>query len=438
MLTKAVEHGIVKSLQYFPLQKPIHPDVPPPSFSSHGYLDTDSGDNFEAMLELISVADSSNSGILLRCMDLRVRQGAPSSTLIADSNKHIRHYQLEGWVDHMVPQEVNRDRLVELCKISRKDEIEYDGAPRIVHCGAGSGRTGAFIALDFLLGELENGTIADCDETQDPIFDTVDSLRKQRMLMVQTIDLYRFLYHTLRHELTKKLEIEADAMAESRLAYPFFPRTVSIRYHRTKKEPYKFIITSSILTGDSPFIVECTYVRGQQYKLLRTYREFFELQRMSSLHYGLDGYGMDQFTGLLYPDTLRGGFTLSEQDMFALSKQCNRLEKFVKQLLAFRPYQDTQLSEINSFFTPRKGDVEVTETIPSGTAAEASNDVWPGLDDRSKRDHAQSLEKHTTSASESQESPEDDKNVWRTAETYEKAQPTMQLDGSQSHLYEVW
>ena len=49
--------------------------------------------------------------------------------------------------------------------------------------------------------------MADCGEKTDPIFDTVDSLRKQRMLMVQTIDLYQFLYDTLRDELGKKTRV---------------------------------------------------------------------------------------------------------------------------------------------------------------------------------------------------------------------------------------
>ena len=57
----------------------------------------------------------------------------------------------------------------------------------IIHCSAGVGRTGTFIALDILTQRMQN-------EKKINIYDTVKSLRKQRVKMVQTLQQYTFLY----------------------------------------------------------------------------------------------------------------------------------------------------------------------------------------------------------------------------------------------------
>ncbi|KAI9888396.1 MAG: hypothetical protein M1814_000512 [Vezdaea aestivalis] len=77
--------------------------------------------------------------------------------------------------------------------------------PRIIHCSAGVGRSGTFIALDFLLSELSDGSLRELgaetspiDASADPVFDTVQELRRQRMMMVQSDTQMVFLYQTLR------------------------------------------------------------------------------------------------------------------------------------------------------------------------------------------------------------------------------------------------
>jgi protein-tyrosine phosphatase len=56
------------------------------------------------------------------------------------------------------------------------------------------GRSGTFIALGHLLGELDAGTVADVKDGEDMVFDTVNKLREQRMMMVQSDAQYLFLY----------------------------------------------------------------------------------------------------------------------------------------------------------------------------------------------------------------------------------------------------
>lgn len=66
-------------------------------------------------------------------------------------------------------------------------------APILVHCLAGCGRTGSFCAVDSIISELER-VPAGGEVGADVIFSTVNALRKQRVLMVQTLRQYFLIY----------------------------------------------------------------------------------------------------------------------------------------------------------------------------------------------------------------------------------------------------
>uniref|UniRef100_A0A663NAN5 protein-tyrosine-phosphatase n=1 Tax=Athene cunicularia TaxID=194338 RepID=A0A663NAN5_ATHCN len=85
------------------------------------------------------------------------------------------HYQL--WPDHGVPR--NPAQLLCLVEMVNKRVLEAPAGPVLVHCSAGIGRTGTFIALDFLLkmGKAEGKV---------DVFQCVQRLREQRVSMVQT------------------------------------------------------------------------------------------------------------------------------------------------------------------------------------------------------------------------------------------------------------
>ncbi|XP_054666358.1 receptor-type tyrosine-protein phosphatase kappa-like isoform X3 [Grus americana] len=96
------------------------------------------------------------------------------------------HYLL--WPDHGVPR--NAAQLLCLMELVNKRGLETPAGPVLVHCSAGIGRTGTFIALDFLLkmGKVEGKV---------DVFHCVQRLREQRVSMVQTKEQYTFLYEAL-------------------------------------------------------------------------------------------------------------------------------------------------------------------------------------------------------------------------------------------------
>ncbi|XP_048147782.1 receptor-type tyrosine-protein phosphatase kappa-like isoform X4 [Corvus hawaiiensis] len=96
------------------------------------------------------------------------------------------HYLL--WPDHGVPR--NPSQLLYLVEVVNKRVLEAPAGPVLVHCSAGIGRTGTFIALDFLLkmGKAEGKV---------DVFHCVQQLREQRVSMVQTKEQYSFLYEAL-------------------------------------------------------------------------------------------------------------------------------------------------------------------------------------------------------------------------------------------------
>ncbi|KAL8683045.1 MAG: hypothetical protein Q9186_000955 [Xanthomendoza sp. 1 TL-2023] len=119
-----------------------------------------------------------------------------------EDSKVIWHILFSGWPDFEVPQNEDRAALFELLKLSAEKISEHSN-PRIIHCSAGVGRSGSFIALEFLLGQIDSGAIADIKGDEDPIYDTVNRLREQRMTMVQNEVQFAFLYEVIREQFVK-------------------------------------------------------------------------------------------------------------------------------------------------------------------------------------------------------------------------------------------
>ncbi|XP_053910515.1 receptor-type tyrosine-protein phosphatase kappa isoform X2 [Cuculus canorus] len=100
----------------------------------------------------------------------------------------VEQFHFLLWPDHGVPR--NSAQLLCLVEVVNKRKMEASAGPVLVHCSAGIGRTGTFIALDFLL-KMGNA------EGKVDVFHCVQRLREQRVSMVQTKEQYTFLYEAL-------------------------------------------------------------------------------------------------------------------------------------------------------------------------------------------------------------------------------------------------
>lgn len=129
--------------------------------------------------------------------------------------KDVWHFLFSGWPDFAVPEDNNRTALLELLKLCAEKNTSPSN-PRIIHCSAGVGRSGTFIALEYLLAQVESGAILDAKEGEDMIYEVVNCLREQRMLMVQMEGQYQFLYDVIRDQF-KERQLQASGQHSPKL-----------------------------------------------------------------------------------------------------------------------------------------------------------------------------------------------------------------------------
>lgn len=168
------------------------------------------------------------------------------------AERTVYHFLFKKWPDFGVPALEDLQSFFTLMRLSREKNASPSN-PRVVHCSAGVGRSGTFIALEHLMRELdagvledwdgeddeegdsakktepdrdvevlpdadghginghgagmmegmdddreESGVDADANEGEDLIFNTVNALREQRRTMVQADAQYLFIYQVMR------------------------------------------------------------------------------------------------------------------------------------------------------------------------------------------------------------------------------------------------
>jgi protein-tyrosine phosphatase len=143
-------------------------------------------------VQCLSVVEESRTMV----RELKLRYG--------DEERIVWHLLFLNWSDLTAPKRQDQKAVLDLIKMSRfRIDNGGDGreknetGPRIVHCSAGVGRTGTFIALDYLLQAMDEWKTKEL-KAGDPIFETVKRLREQRSKMVIEKEQYAFLYQVLR------------------------------------------------------------------------------------------------------------------------------------------------------------------------------------------------------------------------------------------------
>ncbi|KAK4154394.1 tyrosine-protein phosphatase 1 [Chaetomidium leptoderma] len=177
-----------------------------------------------------------------------VSPSSPSSSKPAQEEEEpedriVWHFLYKKWPDFGVPSLADLDSFFTLMRLSRAKNASLSSSPspRIVHCSAGVGRSGTFVALEHLMRELDAGVLEDydgeraraeaaagrggagtprsslgCDDDDDDdgggredlVFETVNLLREQRRTMVQAESQYLFLYRVLRQLWVEKYGAE--------------------------------------------------------------------------------------------------------------------------------------------------------------------------------------------------------------------------------------
>ncbi|XP_077177680.1 tyrosine-protein phosphatase non-receptor type 5 isoform X2 [Paroedura picta] len=104
--------------------------------------------------------------------------------------RNLKHYWYTSWPDQKTP-----DQAPPLLQLVQEVEealqcAEEKNAPIIVHCSAGIGRTGCFIATSICCKQLKNEGVVD-------ILRTTSQLRLDRGGMIQTSEQYQFVHHVM-------------------------------------------------------------------------------------------------------------------------------------------------------------------------------------------------------------------------------------------------
>ncbi|NWR71897.1 PTPRJ phosphatase, partial [Centropus unirufus] len=126
----------------------------------------------------------------------------------------VRQFHFTSWPDHGVPETtdllINFRHLVH--EYSSQNPVD---SPTLVHCSAGVGRTGTFIAIDRLIQQI------DMENTVD-VYGVVYDLRMHRPLMVQTEDQYVFLNQCVMDIIRSQKEKKTDLIYQNMTAMAIY------------------------------------------------------------------------------------------------------------------------------------------------------------------------------------------------------------------------
>ncbi|XP_042258980.1 receptor-type tyrosine-protein phosphatase O isoform X1 [Thunnus maccoyii] len=127
----------------------------------------------------------------------------------ADETQDILHLNYTSWPDHGVPTVNAIESILQFVHIVRQ-QAKRTKDPIIVHCSAGVGRTGTFIALDRLMQHIREHEFAD-------ILGMVSEMRSHRLSMVQTEEQYVFIHQCvlLMWQKKKQQSITSDVIYEN-------------------------------------------------------------------------------------------------------------------------------------------------------------------------------------------------------------------------------
>ncbi|KAM6194669.1 receptor-type tyrosine-protein phosphatase T [Sarcoramphus papa] len=169
MVTNLVEVGRVKCVRYWPDDTEVYGDIK------------------VTLIETEPLAE-----YVIRTFTVQKSDGREIEAVLSPQKgyheiREIRQFHFTSWPDHGVPcYATGLLGFVRQVKFLNPPEA----GPIVVHCSAGAGRTGCFIAIDIMLDMAENEGVVD-------IFNCVRELRSQRVNLVQTEEQYVFVHDAI-------------------------------------------------------------------------------------------------------------------------------------------------------------------------------------------------------------------------------------------------
>jgi protein tyrosine phosphatase len=125
------------------------------------------------------------------------------------SDRVVYHIHFTGWTDHHVP---NCNEFCSVINIYEKYMAMQSGSDcykPLIHCSAGIGRAGTWIAIQYLIEMLESpDPKRSVWETKINLVDMVLMLRDYCAGMIQTLVQFQFVYNHIRQHIIKRITVE--------------------------------------------------------------------------------------------------------------------------------------------------------------------------------------------------------------------------------------
>ena len=126
-----------------------------------------------------------------------------------NDSREVTHYHYTSWPDFGTPRTP-----VEFIELVRSVGDTKEGVPILVHCSAGLGRSGVFVAVHSSLEAQVS------EHHRVDLATTVREMRKQRGGMIQTADQYRFCFEAIAEALDPILPHEEVPQGETHVQSP--------------------------------------------------------------------------------------------------------------------------------------------------------------------------------------------------------------------------
>ncbi|XP_048015426.1 receptor-type tyrosine-protein phosphatase eta [Megalobrama amblycephala] len=190
MLTKCNEQGEVKCEKYWP-----------------------SGTNHYHYISVTTTSETALESWTIRDFGIKNEK--------TEETRNVRQFHFTAWPDNGVPQ--TTEVLIYFRQLVRKHMDQYSRhSPTVVHCSSGVGRTGAFIAIDHLIIQIERDSMVD-------IYGIVTDMHMHRPLMVQTEEQYVYLHQCAYDIIRSRTGTKEDLIYQNTAAPPIYENANNLK-----------------------------------------------------------------------------------------------------------------------------------------------------------------------------------------------------------------